>query len=243
MQRAQRRINPCDRNDIQLSHMPKHLPYGSELPREIWYSIHTRSCSLPIWFWPSRTFENTCIKSLAVLDSGATNTVAGEVWNNCYIINLNENEKQNIKHHTTGNTYWLGDGKLFPALQNVDIPISMGSRNVMLNTDVVASDIPLLLSRKSMKKANMTLDFKNDHAVIFDQSIQLIVTKSGQYPFPINPYIAILNNVTSGVNTNVTLVAIENKSKNDIAIKLHLQFAHPSPEKLLKMLNSTEDPC
>ena len=46
----------------------------------------------------------------------------------------------------------------------------------MLNTDIVASDIPLLLSRKSMKKA-MTLDFKNDHAVIFDQLIQLIVIK------------------------------------------------------------------
>ena len=48
----------------------------------------------------------------------------------------------------------------------------------MLNTDIVASDIPLLLSRKSMKKANMTLDFKNDHAVSFDQSIQLKVTTS-----------------------------------------------------------------
>ena len=114
----------------------------------------------------------------SVLDSGATNTVAGKVWYNCYITGLNENEKQKIEPHTPGNTYRFGDGKLFPALQNVDIPISLGSRNLMLNTDIVASDIPLLLSRKSMKKANMTLDFKNDHAVIFDQSIQLKVTTS-----------------------------------------------------------------
>ena len=77
-----------------------------------------------------------------------------------------------------------------------------------------------------MKKANMTRDFKNDHAVIFDQSIQLLVTKSGHYAIPINAYKTILNNVTSGVNTNVTLLATENnKSKNDIAIKLHRQFA------------------
>ena len=114
-----------------------------------------------------------------VLDSGATNTVAGEVWYNCYITSLNKNEKRLIKHHTPGNTYRFGNGKLFPVLQNVDIPISLGSRNVMLNTDIVASDIPLLLSRKSMKKSNMTFDFKNDHAVIFDQSIQLLATKSG----------------------------------------------------------------
>ena len=93
-----------------------------------------------------------------------------------------------------------------------------------------------------MKKGNMTLDFKNDHAVISDQSIQLLVRKSGHYAIPINPYKTILNNVTSGVNTNVTLLATENnKSKNDIAIKLHQQFAHPLPEKLLKLLNSAQD--
>ena len=84
----------------------------------------------------------------------------------------------------------------------------------------------------------MTLDLKNDHAVVFDQSIQLIVTKSGHHAVPINPYKTILNNVTSGVNTNVTLVATENnKSKNDIAIKLHRRFAYTSPEKLLKLLS------
>ena len=49
--------------------------------------------------------------------------------------------------------------------------------------------------------------------------------------------------MTSGVNINVTLVVtVNNKSKNDIAIKLHQQFAHPSSEKLLKLLNSAGDP-
>ena len=45
-------------------------------------------------------------------------------------------------------------------LQNVDIPIILGNKSVMLNTGIVASDIPLFLSRKSMKKADMTLDLK-----------------------------------------------------------------------------------
>ena len=87
----------------------------------------------------------------------------------------------------------------------------------------------------------MTLDFKNDHAIIFDESIQLIVTKSGHYAILLNPYKTILNNVTSGVNTNVTFVATENKSTNDIAIKFHWQFAHSLLEKLLKLLNSAGD--
>ena len=45
-------------------------------------------------------------------------------------------------------------------LQNVDIPIILGNKSVMLNTGIIASDIPLFLSRKSMKKADMTLDLK-----------------------------------------------------------------------------------
>ena len=47
-------------------------------------------------------------------------------------------------------------------------------QQVMLNTDLVASDIPLLLSRKSIKKANMTTDFKNDNTIVFGKSVNLI---------------------------------------------------------------------
>ena len=246
MQQTQQRKNPCNRNSIQLRCQKQSIYHMAQNCPEKYDTLYTQEVVL----YQSDFDHPEQLKTLvseswnsAVLDSAATNTVAGEVWYNYYITSLNENEKQKIKHHTPGNTYRFGDGKLFPALQNVDIPISLGSRNLMLNTDIVASDIPLLLSRKSMKKANMTLDFKNDHAVIFDQSIQLIVTKWGHYAIPIKPYKTILNNVTSGVNINVTLVAtVNNKSKNDIAIKLHQQFAHSSSEKLLKLLNSAGDP-
>ena len=47
----------------------------------------------------------------------------------------------------------------------MNLPTAMGSKHVMLNTDIVASDIPLLLSRKSIKRTAMTIDFKNDEAV------------------------------------------------------------------------------
>ena len=46
-----------------------------------------------------------------------------------------------------------------------------------------------------MKKANMTLGFKDNYAVTFDQSIHLLQTKSGYYTMPINPYKTIVNNV------------------------------------------------
>ena len=64
------------------------------------------------------------------------------------------------------------------------------------------------------------------------------MTKPGHYAIPINLYKTIANNIILGENINVTLVATETKSKNIIAIKLHQQFAHPSPKKLLRLLNS-----
>ena len=36
IQQTQRRKNPCDKqHSVKISHMQKHLPYGSEFPREI----------------------------------------------------------------------------------------------------------------------------------------------------------------------------------------------------------------
>ena len=48
----------------------------------------------------------------------------------------------------------------------------------------------------------------------------------------------------AGINTNVTLLSSQNnkKTKINIALKLHWQFAHPSPDKLLKLITSVRDP-
>ena len=64
----------------------------------------------------------------------------------------------------------------------------------------------------------MTIDFKNDEAVPSGKQIQLMNTKSGHYN-------TILNNITTGTNTAVVLIATS-KTKTEIAQELHCQFAH-----------------
>ena len=97
----------------------------------------------------------------------------------------------------------------------------MGGKHVTLNTDTIKSNIPLLLTRKSMKNADMALDFKNDNAMVFGEPIKLRNTKSGHYAIPITPYSTFVNNVNSGINNHVTLIATENsKSKYDIALNI-----------------------
>ena len=170
----------------------------------------------------------------AVLDSGTTNTVAGKISFNCYINSLNSEEKLKIQQHVGTNVYRFGDGNLVHAEKNVDLLIAMGSKHVMFNTEIVPRDIPLLLSRKY---DNMVIDFKNDQAIAFGEHIQLMNTKSGHYTIPISPDSTILNNITTGTNKVVVLIATS-KTKVKIAQKLHCQSAHPSSHKLLKLLNS-----
>ena len=93
----------------------------------------------------------------------------------------------------------------------------------------------------SIQRAAMTIDFKNNQAIAFGEQIQLMNTKSGHYTILIRPYNTILNNITTGTNTAVLLKAT-NKTKAKIAQKIHRQFAHPSSNKLLKLLNSAGDP-
>ena len=68
--------------------------------------------------------------------------------------------------------------------------------------------------------------FKSNQAIIFNVVTQLMMTKSRYY------LKTILNNVTIGKNTNVTLLTENSKSKIHIALKLYQQFAHPLPDKI-----------
>ena len=63
--------------------------------------------------------------------------------------------------------------------------------------------------------------------------VKLITTKLGHYTIPISPYKIVLNNLTTGTSTNMTLITAQtNKSKYKIALKLHHH----------KLFNSAGDP-
>ena len=51
-----------------------------------------------------------------------------------------------------------------------------------------------------------------------------------------------MNIVTNGSNVNVTMIATADWSKQETALKLHRQFSHPRPEKLIKLLNCAGEP-
>ena len=107
------------------------------------------------------------------------------MWSDSYIDSLSEGQKANIVFQTSFSIYRFGDGKTFKATKKTQIP-EIGSHKVMIKTDVTNSDTPLLLSRASMKRADMKPNFKDDTASVFGKTIELVVTKTGHCAIPLS---------------------------------------------------------
>ncbi|KAG1651276.1 hypothetical protein GQR58_027299 [Nymphon striatum] len=89
------------------------------------------------------------------------------------------------------------------------------------------SDITLLLSKDSTKKAKIKLDLENDSAFIFGKDVDLSCTSSGHYCVPIDQV---------KVNVNVIASTQMTKDKTKVIEKLHKQFARPSAKRLKTLL-------
>ena len=80
--------------------------------------------------------------NVASLDSGCTKTVCGEVWLQYYTDSLSVSDKDKMTICPSSNSFKFG--------------------KIKLTADAIDYEIPLLLSKDSMKKVNAMTDFKND---------------------------------------------------------------------------------
>ena len=120
------------------------------------------------------------------LDSACSSTVCGEKWLSCYIDTLDESDKDKVKQHFSQNNFKFGGGRQFKPQGVYCIPAMRAGKEMTIQQDVIAADIPLLLSRKSMKTAGAKIDLTNDTANIFGKSVMLNNTSSGHYFVPIH---------------------------------------------------------
>ena len=125
-------------------------------------------------------------RGYAILDSGCTNTVCGEQWIQNFIDNLSLEEREKMVISPSDQKFTFGDGRSVTSKRKITIPCWMGGERGRLTTDVVDSNIPLLLSRRSMKRSEMVLDFKNDTVRVNGRDIKLKITHTGHYALPLS---------------------------------------------------------
>lgn len=125
-------------------------------------------------------------KGFAVLDSGCSTTVCGARWLDGFLSGFSDFERGRIVEEKSRATFTFADGVIVPSLKCVTVPCSIGGIRGEIKTDVVDCNIPLLLSKKSMKKANMVVNFGSDMVTAYGRHMDLKTSSSGHYLLPIS---------------------------------------------------------
>lgn len=164
----------------------------------------------------------------ALLDTGASTTVCGKSWLGVYEESLTEKEKSEIEEYPSDKMFRFGNGNIVKAEVKKMIPVSLCDRDYLLETHVVNCDIPLLLSRESMKKVKCKLDMEKDEIVIDGCAQELFISQSG------HPLVAIGRCEEMCKSPEVienTFFTVDGDPKKN-AEHLHRYFAHASAQKI-----------
>ena len=190
---------------------------------------------------PTTVDEMVCLMSetlnKAVIDSGCTKTCAGERWYDAYLETLTDKERKEIQSMESQAVFRFGDSPPVSASKKVLLPIKIMNVDILLETEIVSSDVPLLLSKETMKKAKAKMNFDDDKIELFGEEQPMMCTSTGHYAIPIQK-----NNLENEINleSNVILFGNQgNADKNAIAKKLHTQFGHPSSKRLIKLIENS----
>jgi hypothetical protein len=83
-----------------------------------------------------------------------------------------------------------------------------------VKTDIVEADLPLLLSKEALKKADAIMNFNNDTVTMFGEVLKMISTSSGHYAISLTP-----NRNDNFMKSQLTLM-----SKRKITTKLQKNY-------------------
>ena len=70
----------------------------------------------------------------------------------------------------------FGDGEQIISKEKVRIPGCIGSKNVLIEANILDCELQLLMSKPALKKAGAILDFQNDVMIIDGEKVGLIDT-------------------------------------------------------------------
>ena len=127
----------------------------------------------------------------------------------------------------------FSDGKTVLPTKAVTVQGTIDKDDVLIKTDFIPNDLPLLLSKEYMKKTNIKIDFANDKVSFLDQNVDIILAYSGHYVVPITRAEQLLDYMDSTVDSEKVFLTINNLSskssdeKNKIAKKLHCPLLIP----------------
>ena len=108
------------------------------------------------------------------------------------------------------------------------IPAQIAQTNCSIEVEIIDTDIPLLLSKPCLQKADTVLDLKNDKVKMFNKNVDFKLSSNGHYPVNILP-----NDVSHFHETEQILILEQCTSEAEkikISTKIHRQFEQYTSE-------------
>ena len=125
-----------------------------------------------------------------ILDTGCPH-VAGKIWVDCFFEGLSNEELKLVKKSSSTTKFKCGGGRVLQSLYRIQAPILVAGCHVTISFDVVESDIPLLLGKKTMKNCYLVINASDDTAEFTingeRKHVELSTSKSGHWCIEIQP--------------------------------------------------------
>ena len=116
----------------------------------------------------------------------------------------------------------------------------IGNNDIMIKTDVIENDLPLLLSKEAMKKSDVKIDFARDKVNFLNRNVDIVFTSSGHYAISICRAEQLSDHFYKNNESERVLLTINELSSKShyeqkrITKKLYFHFGQSSAEKLEK---------
>ena len=98
-----------------------------------------------------------------------------------YLQSLGNEDQQSVRKEKSETIFTIGNGKVFKSIKHVTLPTCIAYKIVLLTTEVIRDDIPLLLSKSTMKKAKTYINFSKDEVITFDEKVPVKFSTSEHY--------------------------------------------------------------
>ena len=168
-------------------------------------------------------FHNETTISKLLLDTGCVRTVCGLTWFKQFLKTLSKKTIARIRKYPSAASFRFGGNDIRHSLGFYAIPCSIDGKNIILQTDIITSDIPCLISKEAMRKAGGIMDLPNDSITLYGKQIKLESAKSGHYLLPVQDLVA-----SDMDETKVFIVNHDRPEYNEMQVhKMHKALGHP----------------
>ena len=168
----------------------------------------------------------------ALIDTGAVSNLCGEIWLDNFLSSLSKEKEKLVEETNSKMTFRFGDGNAIESVSHFILPVELCGKHLPLETFVVPIDLPLLLSKESMKKFGVVLDIARDKIIIDGNEQNLGVTQYGHYVADLFKADTVHRDMEQQLDIN--------QRPEKLALNLHHFFGHPKSENLLRLVEESK---